>query len=75
MNWQLLYEAAPAEEEITAEEGETEEFEMEIKLSYDTLAESGAIMLKGMAGIFVVIGVIILVVFILNAIFRPKKEA
>ncbi|MBQ3552581.1 MAG: oxaloacetate decarboxylase [Clostridia bacterium] len=48
---------------------------MEIKLSYDTLAESGAIMLKGMAGIFVVIGVIILVVFILNAIFRPKKEA
>lgn len=74
MNWQLLYEEAQAENEVLTEEA-AEDFEMQIKLSPDTLGESGVIMLKGMAGIFVVIGVIILVVFILNAAFKPKKEA
>ncbi|MBS7307580.1 MAG: oxaloacetate decarboxylase [Eubacteriales bacterium] len=47
---------------------------MELKFSPKTLGESLLLLAKGMLGIFVVIGAIILIVYILNKVTKKKEQ-
>ena len=54
---------------------DTQSSMMELTLKPETLlGETLPMMGKGMLGIFIVIGVIILVVYLLNNVFKPKDD-